>query len=220
MSDSSVAIKDALFCQRFQQCAICSFDGREGNDGFSGSDPIDREGIEAPTSSVDKDSQYQCKKHGSAACSQCYGWKKQIRRASSSTVSSSRTVSIAPGARPEGAAALHGKGDTNEDGESPETVLKLAYLLDAKLFKRDGQMRRSKVRARAARSRLYHALLRRRLQRRCPVSRYKVQADKRAGKRAMMLHITTRTTTASTAGLIPCVQKWPTNEQEGERTSG
>lgn len=65
-------------------------------------DPIDREGIEAPASSLNKDNQYVCKKHGSQgrewmnpftfltfadvsaweiACSQCYGWKKQITRA-------------------------------------------------------------------------------------------------------------------------------------------
>lgn len=72
-------------------------------------DPIDREGIEAPASSQNKEGQYQCKKHGSlctccpvwqtsceekyspdiamppwrvyAACNQCYGWKKQISRA-------------------------------------------------------------------------------------------------------------------------------------------
>lgn len=28
-------------------------------------DPIDREGIEAPASSLNKDNQYVCKKHGS-----------------------------------------------------------------------------------------------------------------------------------------------------------
>lgn len=64
-------------------------------------DPIDREGIEAPASSVNKEGVYQCKKHGSpctclglplpvlawfaerclVACNQCYGWKKQITRA-------------------------------------------------------------------------------------------------------------------------------------------
>ncbi|EPS93474.1 hypothetical protein FOMPIDRAFT_1136100 [Fomitopsis schrenkii] len=85
MSDSSVAsieINDALFCQHLKEvCTVCSFDGREENDGFFGFDSIDREGIEAPASSVNKDGQYQCKKHGSAACSQCYGWKKQITRA-------------------------------------------------------------------------------------------------------------------------------------------
>lgn len=35
-------------------------------------DPIEREGIEAPTSSQNKDGQYQCKKHGSpCTCSSC-----------------------------------------------------------------------------------------------------------------------------------------------------
>ncbi|KAH9933886.1 uncharacterized protein B0H18DRAFT_818020, partial [Fomitopsis serialis] len=85
MSDSSAAsveINDALFCTHFKEvCAACSFDGREENDSFFGFDPIDREGLEAPPSSVNKDGQYQCKKHGSAACTQCFGWKKQITRA-------------------------------------------------------------------------------------------------------------------------------------------
>lgn len=63
-------------------------------------DPIDRDGIEAPAATVNKDGQYQCKKHGStgvcpsplarsiadyciwnAGCNQCFGWKKQITRA-------------------------------------------------------------------------------------------------------------------------------------------
>ncbi|KAH9946476.1 hypothetical protein B0H21DRAFT_743576 [Amylocystis lapponica] len=105
MSDASMAsveINDALFCSHFKevvsgwlmlrygritltwhapQCAQCSFDGREENDTFFGFDPIERAGLEAPASSVNKEGQYQCKKHGSAACTQCYGWKKQITRA-------------------------------------------------------------------------------------------------------------------------------------------
>ncbi|KAF9813547.1 hypothetical protein IEO21_05528 [Rhodonia placenta] len=81
-SANSVEINDALFCQHFKEvCAVCSFDGREENDAFFGFDPIDREGLEAPPSSVNKEGQHQCKKHGSTACSQCYGWKKQITRA-------------------------------------------------------------------------------------------------------------------------------------------
>ena len=62
-------------------------------------DPIDREGMEAPMSAPNKDGVYQCKKHSStsecaaldddrlaltmsphSACSQCFGWKKQITR--------------------------------------------------------------------------------------------------------------------------------------------
>jgi len=64
-------------------------------------DPIDREGIECPPATQNKDGVYQCKKHGSSGtlyylisslpqrlinfvdtgCNQCYGWKKQINRA-------------------------------------------------------------------------------------------------------------------------------------------
>ncbi|KAI0945211.1 hypothetical protein AcW1_001484 [Taiwanofungus camphoratus] len=85
MSEStvtSIEINDALFCPHFKEvCTECSFDGREENDTFFGFDPIAREGIEAPPSTITKDGEYQCKKHGSAACNQCYGWKKQITRA-------------------------------------------------------------------------------------------------------------------------------------------
>ncbi|KAJ7814248.1 hypothetical protein B0H13DRAFT_2465186, partial [Mycena leptocephala] len=59
-------------------CTDCNFDGREGNDAFFGFGPIDREGIDTPPAIVNKDGMYQCKKHASAACNQCYGWKKQI----------------------------------------------------------------------------------------------------------------------------------------------
>ncbi|OCH92813.1 hypothetical protein OBBRIDRAFT_790829 [Obba rivulosa] len=79
---ASIEINDALFCSHFKEvCTTCGFDGREENDTFFGFDPIDREGIEAPASSTNKEGVYQCKKHGSAACTQCYGWKKQITRA-------------------------------------------------------------------------------------------------------------------------------------------
>ncbi|RDB18429.1 hypothetical protein Hypma_000345 [Hypsizygus marmoreus] len=79
---ATVEINDAIFCTHFKEvCAICQFDGREENDSFFGYDFIDREGIEAPASTVNKEGAYQCKKHGSAGCNQCYGWKKQITRA-------------------------------------------------------------------------------------------------------------------------------------------
>lgn len=85
MSETAVAsleINDALFCTHFKEvCTTCNFDGREENDTFFGFDPIDREGLEAPASIINKDGEYQCKKHGNAACNQCYGWKKQITRA-------------------------------------------------------------------------------------------------------------------------------------------
>ncbi|KAH9918716.1 uncharacterized protein BXZ73DRAFT_52806 [Epithele typhae] len=77
-----IEINDAYFCQHLKEvCTVCSYDGREENDAFFGFDPISREGLEAPASSQNKEGVYQCKKHGSTGCSQCYGWKKQISRA-------------------------------------------------------------------------------------------------------------------------------------------
>ncbi|TRM59550.1 hypothetical protein BD626DRAFT_507515 [Schizophyllum amplum] len=74
--ENSIELNDAIFCsQHFKEvCNECDVDFREENDGFFG-------GLEAPASSTTKDGTYQCKKHGSASCSQCYGWKKQITRA-------------------------------------------------------------------------------------------------------------------------------------------
>ncbi|KAH9026307.1 hypothetical protein EDB83DRAFT_2425807 [Lactarius deliciosus] len=79
---STIEINDAVFCLSHlkEVCTDCNADLREENDGFFGFDSIDREGIEAPTSTTNKDGVYQCKKHGSAECNQCYGWKKQITR--------------------------------------------------------------------------------------------------------------------------------------------
>ncbi|GAW04186.1 hypothetical protein F5879DRAFT_1021424 [Lentinula edodes] len=80
-SPATIEINDALFCQHYKEvCAICGYDGREENDAFFGFDPIDREGIEAPSATINKDGDYQCKKHALTACNQCYGWKKQITR--------------------------------------------------------------------------------------------------------------------------------------------
>jgi len=81
-ASSTIEINDAVFCTHFKEvCTDCSFDGREENDGFFGFDSIDREGLEAPTSTLNKEGVYQCKKHGSTGCNLCYGWKKQITRA-------------------------------------------------------------------------------------------------------------------------------------------
>ncbi|KIK70026.1 hypothetical protein GYMLUDRAFT_34462 [Collybiopsis luxurians FD-317 M1] len=79
---ATIEINDAIFCQQHlkEVCEDCNYDGREENDAFFGLDPIDREGIEAPAGTVNKEGQHQCKKHGSTACNQCYGWKKQITR--------------------------------------------------------------------------------------------------------------------------------------------
>ncbi|PPQ81561.1 hypothetical protein CVT25_013404 [Psilocybe cyanescens] len=79
---TTVEINDAIFCTHFKEvCAECNFDGREENDSFFGFDAIDREGLECPPATQTKDGTYQCKKHGSTSCNQCYGWKKQINRA-------------------------------------------------------------------------------------------------------------------------------------------
>ncbi|KAF5348350.1 hypothetical protein D9758_010944 [Tetrapyrgos nigripes] len=83
MSCQTVEINDAVFCSQHTKevCEDCSYDGREENDGFFGFDFIDREALEAPAVTMNKDGQYQCKKHASTACNQCFGWKKQITRA-------------------------------------------------------------------------------------------------------------------------------------------
>ncbi|KAF9458394.1 hypothetical protein BDZ94DRAFT_1325564 [Collybia nuda] len=79
---TTVEINDAVFCTHFKEvCTDCDFDGREENDAFFGYDPIDREGIEAPASTTNKEGIYQCKKHGSTGCNQCYNWKKMLTRA-------------------------------------------------------------------------------------------------------------------------------------------
>lgn len=75
-------IADAIFCTHWKEvCDECSSDFREENDAFFGFDSIDREGLDAPNVSQNKDGEYQCKKHASTTCTQCFGWKKQINRA-------------------------------------------------------------------------------------------------------------------------------------------
>jgi len=82
LPSNTIEINDAIFCQHLKEvCTECQYDGREENDAFYGFDPIDRVGLEAPTVTTTKDGVYQCKKHGSAECNQCFGWKKQITRA-------------------------------------------------------------------------------------------------------------------------------------------
>jgi len=82
VASPTVEIQDAIFCQHFKEvCSECDYDGREENDAFFGFDSIDRDGIECPSVSTDKNGTYMCKKHGSSSCSQCFGWKKQITRA-------------------------------------------------------------------------------------------------------------------------------------------
>ncbi|KAF4441833.1 hypothetical protein F53441_11918 [Fusarium austroafricanum] len=77
---ATVEINDAVFCSDHLKeiCDDCSVDLREENDAFYGFDSNDRDAIEVPASSPNQDGVYECKKHGSATCSQCFGWKKQI----------------------------------------------------------------------------------------------------------------------------------------------
>ncbi|KAF5349227.1 hypothetical protein D9756_009486 [Leucocoprinus leucothites] len=78
---TTVEVNDAYFCSHLKEvCADCNYDGREDNDAFYGFDPIDRDPIDPPNVSQNKDGVYQCKKHGQATCNQCFGWKKQINR--------------------------------------------------------------------------------------------------------------------------------------------
>ncbi|PFH47419.1 hypothetical protein AMATHDRAFT_77222 [Amanita thiersii Skay4041] len=78
----TVEINDAVFCTHLKErCDDCPYDGREENDSFYGLDSIDRDAIECPPVTQNKDGVYQCKKHGSSECNQCFGWKKQISRA-------------------------------------------------------------------------------------------------------------------------------------------
>ncbi|KAL4068494.1 hypothetical protein V8B97DRAFT_1918614 [Scleroderma yunnanense] len=106
MSVETIDINDAIFCSKhlkevllpritphrstpyshlvrfyYTQCNDCGYDGREENDGFYGFTHTDRDPIPPPTATQNKDGVYQCKKHGSLSCSQCFGWKKQITRA-------------------------------------------------------------------------------------------------------------------------------------------
>ncbi|KAG2018038.1 hypothetical protein CC2G_007493 [Coprinopsis cinerea AmutBmut pab1-1] len=80
---TTVEINDAMFCEPHlrEVCSDCSYDGREENDSFFGLDPMDRDEIDSPAVTKNKDGIYQCKKHGSAECKQCFNWKKQITRA-------------------------------------------------------------------------------------------------------------------------------------------
>ncbi|KAF8500378.1 hypothetical protein F5888DRAFT_1379957 [Russula emetica] len=84
VTENTAEINDAVFClTHFKEvCTDCDVDLREENDGFFGFDSnIDREGLEALPTGQNKDNVYQCKKHSSPKCNQCYGWKKQITRA-------------------------------------------------------------------------------------------------------------------------------------------
>ncbi|KAG5640603.1 hypothetical protein DXG03_007953 [Asterophora parasitica] len=83
VAPQTVEINDGMFCSEHlkEVCSDCSFDGREENDLFYGYDFMDRAPIEPPVVTRDKDGNYQCKKHGSQGCNQCFGWKKQITRA-------------------------------------------------------------------------------------------------------------------------------------------
>ncbi|RKK66520.1 Vegetative incompatibility protein HET-E-1 [Fusarium oxysporum] len=80
---STVEINDAVFCQEHlaEICEDCSVDLREENDAFYGFDSVERDAIESPHASINNDGVYMCKKHDSATCNQCFGWKKMITKA-------------------------------------------------------------------------------------------------------------------------------------------
>ncbi|KDQ60429.1 hypothetical protein JAAARDRAFT_32848 [Jaapia argillacea MUCL 33604] len=78
---TTIDINDAWFCEHHKEvCTECDYDGRADNDAAFGFDPADREPMEAPPTTVNKDGLHQCKKHGSTDCKLCFGWKKQITR--------------------------------------------------------------------------------------------------------------------------------------------
>ncbi|KDN45815.1 hypothetical protein RSAG8_04648, partial [Rhizoctonia solani AG-8 WAC10335] len=79
MSSSTVEVNDCVFCSnhKLEVCEECGLDLREDNDAFYGFDSINRDPLECSALSTN-DGGFQCKKHGSSACSQCFGWKKQI----------------------------------------------------------------------------------------------------------------------------------------------
>ncbi|KAG6815892.1 hypothetical protein H0H87_010413 [Tephrocybe sp. NHM501043] len=77
----TVDINDAIFCSAHLKEVVSAL--------YVSHDPymimlrfefMDREPIESPVVTQNKDGVYQCKKHGSQGCNQCFGWKKQITR--------------------------------------------------------------------------------------------------------------------------------------------
>ncbi|KAG8933567.1 hypothetical protein FRC03_005969 [Tulasnella sp. 419] len=80
-SGGSIEVNDAIFCQHGKEvCTDCDFDGREENDVFFGFDHKDRDPLDLPDSTVDKEGKRKCKKHANGNCAQCFGWKKQIMK--------------------------------------------------------------------------------------------------------------------------------------------
>jgi len=79
---ATVEIGEAVFCKPhyLELCSDCDFDGREENDAYFSFDSIDREALVAPKELQLKDGVYQCKKHSSATCNTCFGWKKAIQK--------------------------------------------------------------------------------------------------------------------------------------------
>ncbi|KAG9034867.1 hypothetical protein FRB95_012424 [Tulasnella sp. JGI-2019a] len=79
---TTIEVNDLVICSHYKEvCDECGYDGREDNDGFYGFDHTDRDPLEIPALKTDKDGAYQCVKHGSPGCNQCFAWKKQITRA-------------------------------------------------------------------------------------------------------------------------------------------
>ncbi|KAH7174991.1 uncharacterized protein B0J16DRAFT_388818 [Fusarium flagelliforme] len=80
---STIEISDLTVCQQhvLEVCDDCQVDGREDNDGFYGFDGLDRDAVELPPVTLNENGEYQCDKHQSESCSQCFCWKKKIGRA-------------------------------------------------------------------------------------------------------------------------------------------
>ncbi|KAG8863968.1 hypothetical protein FRB96_006841 [Tulasnella sp. 330] len=80
-SANTIEVNDCVFCQHGKEvCSDCDYDGREENDGFFGLENKERDPLEMPTSTINKAGVYQCKKHGTGNCGQCFNWKKQITK--------------------------------------------------------------------------------------------------------------------------------------------
>jgi len=90
-SGNGIEVNDCMFCRHGKEvCSECECDNREENDGFFGLQHKQRDGMEMPSSTITKTGDYQCKKHGTSGCNQCYGWKKQITKLQKEAIKAGR----------------------------------------------------------------------------------------------------------------------------------
>ncbi|RFN48418.1 hypothetical protein FIE12Z_7329 [Fusarium flagelliforme] len=80
---STIEISDLVVCEEHivEVCDDCQIDGREDNDAFYGFHSQDRDPVEVSPVTRTEDGLYQCDKHQSQSCSQCFCWKKKVVRA-------------------------------------------------------------------------------------------------------------------------------------------